>query len=38
VAEAIAGENALVLGQLEARIQFSMREKENWLRFWLPSC
>jgi hypothetical protein len=38
VAEALGGDNASVLGQLEARIQFSLREKENWLRFWLPSC
>ena len=26
------------LGELEAGIRFSLREKENWLRFWLPSC
>jgi hypothetical protein len=38
VAEALAGDKASGLAQLEARIQFSMREKENWLRFWLPSC
>jgi hypothetical protein len=38
VAEAIGGHNASLLGQLEARIQFALREKENWLRFWLPSC
>lgn len=38
VAQAVAGDNASVLGQLEPRIQFSMREKEDWLRFWLPSC
>jgi FtsK/SpoIIIE family len=38
VAEALGGDNASVLSQLEARIQFSLREKENWLRFWLPSC
>jgi len=24
--------------ELEARIQFSLHEKEHWLRFWLPSC
>jgi hypothetical protein len=48
VAEALGGDNAAVLGQLEARIQFCLREKDprsgaqgatdNLLRFWLPSC
>ena len=38
VAEALGGDKASVLGQLEARIQFCMREKDDWLRFWLPSC
>jgi FtsK/SpoIIIE family len=38
VAEALGGEKATILGQLEARIQFCLREKDNWLRFWLPSC
>lgn len=38
VAEALSGDNASALDQLEAKIQFSLREKENWLRFWLPSC
>jgi hypothetical protein len=38
VAEALGGNQAAMLDQLEARIQFSLREKENWLRFWLPSC
>lgn len=49
VAEALCGDKASALGQLEARIQFSLREKDprstpqsgsadNWLRFWLPSC
>lgn len=44
VAESLGGEQA-ALDQLEARIQFCLREKdtrngpmENWLRFWLPSC
>lgn len=37
VAEALGGEKAAGLAQLEAGIQFSLREKENWLRFWLPS-
>lgn len=38
VAEALGGGNASVLTQLEPLIQFSLREKDNWLRFWLPSC
>lgn len=38
VAEALGADQASALGQLEARIQFCMREKDNWLRFWLPSC
>jgi hypothetical protein len=47
VAEALAGDGASALGQLEAGLQFSLREtivprapggKDNWLRFWLPSC
>jgi hypothetical protein len=38
VAEVLGGDQAAVLDQLEARVQFALREKENWLRFWLPSC
>lgn len=45
VAEALSSDRASGLSQLEARIQFSMREKDprsvsayKWLRFWLPSC
>jgi FtsK/SpoIIIE family len=38
VAEALGGDKASVLGQLEARVQFCLREREDWLRFWLPSC
>ena len=38
VAEALGGDKASALDQLEARSQFSLREKGNWLRFWLPSC
>jgi len=49
VAEALGGDKASQLSQLEARIQFSLPEKDprstpqsgsadNWLRFWLPSC
>ncbi|HSK88456.1 MAG TPA: hypothetical protein VK880_08880 [Anaerolineales bacterium] len=36
VAEALGADKTSGLGQLEPRIQFSMREKDNWLRFWLP--
>lgn len=38
VAEALGGDQASGLNQLEAGSQFSLREKEKWLRFWLPSC
>ena len=45
VAEALGGDKrsspvdkAAGLAQLESRIQFSLPEKEKWLRFWLPSC
>ena len=38
VAEALSGDVSSRLDQLESRIQFCLRENENWLRFWLPSC
>lgn len=38
VAEALGGARASGLAQLEPRVQFALRERENWLRFWLPSC
>ena len=46
VAEALGADKASGVTQLEPRIQFFLREKdyshgafrENWLRFWLPSC
>lgn len=38
VAEALGGDKAAGLDQLEARIHFSLRERDKWLRFWLPSC
>jgi hypothetical protein len=39
IAQAIAGDQAsVVLSQLEPAIHFCLREKDNWLRFWLPSC
>jgi hypothetical protein len=34
---ALGGDKAAALDQLPARIQFSLRENGNWLRFWLPS-
>jgi hypothetical protein len=37
-AEALGANKLAALDQLEAQIQFSLREKEKWLRFWLPSC
>ena len=37
VSEALGGDKTSALDQLEAGIQFSLREKETWLRFWLPS-
>jgi hypothetical protein len=46
VAEALGGDQAGVLSQLEPGVQFALREavvprapggKDNWLRFWLPS-
>jgi hypothetical protein len=36
-AGALGADKAAALNQLEARIQFSLRENGNWLRFWLPS-
>lgn len=38
VAEALTSDPLSGLDQLETRIQFSLRENGNWLRFWLPSC
>ncbi|HLO17468.1 MAG TPA: hypothetical protein VK206_21725 [Anaerolineales bacterium] len=35
VAEALGANKLAALDQLEAQIQFSLREKEKWLRFWL---
>jgi len=37
-ASALGGDETSVLGELEAGIQFSLRENGSWLRFWLPSC
>lgn len=37
VAAALGGDKKSALDQLEAKIQFSLRENGNWVRFWLPS-
>jgi hypothetical protein len=37
VAEALGSDPASALNQLEAGIQFSLRENGKWLKFWLPS-
>jgi hypothetical protein len=34
---ALGGDKSSALDQLQAGIQFSLRENGNWLRFWLPS-
>lgn len=36
-AEALGGDRSSALDQLEAKVQFSLRENDGWLRFWLPS-
>lgn len=38
IAEAVGADPSSGLDRLEAGIQFSLRERESWLRFWLPSC
>jgi hypothetical protein len=37
VAEALGGDKASALDQLEAKRQFTLRENNGWLQFWLPS-
>jgi hypothetical protein len=37
VAEALGGDKAAALDQLEGRLRFCMRERDKWIRFWLPS-
>ena len=37
MAGAVGADKTSALDQLEARIQFTLRENGNWLRFWLPS-
>ena len=36
VAEVLSGNKASALDRLEAPIQFSLRENEKWVKFWLP--
>lgn len=36
-AEALSGDRASALDRLEAPIQFSLRENEKWVKFWVPS-
>jgi len=38
VASAVGGDQVSALNQLQAGIQFSLRENGKWLQFWLPSC
>jgi len=38
VAAALGGDNRSEVNTLKAGIQFSLRESESWLQFWLPSC
>ena len=37
IAAKLGADTTSALDQLVAGIQFSLRENENWLRFWLPS-
>jgi hypothetical protein len=37
VAEALGADKTSGLDLLVEQVQFSLRENENWLRFWLPS-
>jgi hypothetical protein len=37
VAEALGADKTSALDLLVPQVQFSLRENENWLRFWLPS-
>jgi len=38
VAAALGSDSSSALNQLEAGLQFSLRENGKWLKFWLPSC
>jgi hypothetical protein len=37
LAQALGGDQKSALDQLEAGVQFSLRENGGWLQFWLPS-
>jgi hypothetical protein len=37
VAHALGGDQVAALDKLETPIQFSLRESENWVKFWLPA-
>ena len=37
VAEVVSNDKMSGLEKLEAPIQFSLRENEKWVKFWLPS-
>jgi AAA domain-containing protein len=37
LAQALGGDQKSALNQLEAGVQFSLRENGGWLQFWLPS-
>lgn len=37
IGEALGADKTSALDLLAAQVQFSLRENENWLRFWLPS-
>lgn len=37
VASALGGDQTSAFNTLQARLQFSLHESENWLRFWIPS-
>jgi len=38
VADALGSDKSSALNQLEAGMQFALRENGKWLKFWLPSC
>lgn len=37
VASALGGDTVSALNTLQAQLQFSLREGDDWLRFWVPS-
>ena len=38
VAATLGADKSSAVESLEAKIQFSLRERREWLQFWLPSC